>query len=245
MINEINGPNPDFAIRLLNARKRENKTQEQVATHCGIASRNISLYESGHAMPRPTTLQKIADFLGTDAYFLVHGRDKLTDQYLSQSCKKDFFHKKVNYLYVNDWDVVKLRTNFNRSVPQYNENPTRQNQSNDLSKFIPYLSDPFHYIAVRLPEKLTNFCSSNPNNFDEIAIINTAHTSTTDLKNGTYILYAPIDMTQQPSLGIIKREIGEQNFFIASVPNELKVTAYNDTEYQILGEVEAILINKI
>lgn len=243
----ISGPNADFASRLLDARRRVNKTQEQVATYCGIASRNISLYESGHSMPRSGTLQKLADFLETDPYFLAHGRDKETDEYL-ENRNKDFYknvRKIVNYLYINDWEILNLRQDFNFHQIQYCETPIRKNQSNDLSKFIPYLSIMFNYIAVRLPTDLDINGFNVSKKFEQIIIINTAKVQKKDLKTGTYILYAPIDKNFSPRLGVIKKEVGEQEFFIESVPNGFKILEFDANEYEILGEIEAFITRQI
>lgn len=242
----ISGPNADFASRLLEARRRVNKTQEQIATYCGIASRNISLYESGHSMPRSGTLQKLADFLEIDPYFLAHGRNKETDEYLENQ-NKDFYknlRKSVNYLYINDWDILALRKDFNFYQTQYCESPTQKNQSNDLSKFIPYLSAPFNYIAVRLPIDLdiNNFKVSK--SFEQIIIINTAPVQKKELKTGIYILYAPIDKNFPPRLGVIKKEVGEQEFFIESVPNGFKVLEFDANEYEILGQIETFITRR-
>ena len=245
-MNVISGPNAYFASRLLEARRRANKTQEQVAAYCGIASRNISLYESGHSMPRSGTLQKLADFLETDAYFLAHGRNKETDEYLENQ-NKDFYknlRKSVNYLYINDWDILVRRKDFNLYQVHYCESPTQKNQSNDLSKFIPYLSAPLNYLAVRLPIDLDINDFKFSKDFEQIIIINTAPVQKKELQTGTYVLYAPIDKNFPPRLGLIKKEVGEQEFFIESVPNGFKILEFDANEYEILGQIEAFITRK-
>lgn len=241
----IDGDNKDFASRLLDERKRLNKTQEQVATYCGISSRNISLYESGHSIPRPSTLDKLAEFLETDPYFLVHGCHKETAEDFKNS-RKNFYkrldaRKSINYLYISDWERFKLDRNF--KVIKYCENPSRDSQSNDLSKFIPYFSTQLNYFAVRLPKYLNigNYDFNNSKESEQIIIINTVIEQDKDLETGKYVLYAPIDKNLPFSLGIIKKEIGEETFFIESIPNGFKLLEFDPNEYEILGQIETFI----
>lgn len=247
MAHLINGSNVDFALRIRDLRREQGITQEELAQYCGIAVRNISLYESGHSIPRSGTLEKLAECLDSDPYFLLHGRSRKTTEYLSKN-QKDFQEKlikKNQMLYINEWEKLSLRKHIIHGQFSYSENPTRNNQTSDLSLFVSYIAPSFHYIAVRLPHNLKLSNSDIYKDYEQILIINSGIDTQEYLKDGVQVVYASLDKSKLPSLGTVKREIGEENFFIESIPNKFKHLEFLDTEYEILGIVEAIVSRKI
>ncbi|WP_349573136.1 helix-turn-helix domain-containing protein [Azotobacter salinestris] len=71
MINEHESQG--FAERVKQARGMAGLTQSELAERAGTVARQISLYESGAAMPRRTTLERLAHALGTDTEWLLSG----------------------------------------------------------------------------------------------------------------------------------------------------------------------------
>ena len=62
-----------LCVRIKEARKKANVTQAQLARQIGKAAGTIYQYEAGLRMPDYATIQKIADALGTDVNYLMHG----------------------------------------------------------------------------------------------------------------------------------------------------------------------------
>ncbi|MGS0941026.1 helix-turn-helix domain-containing protein [Pseudomonas luteola] len=62
-----------FPERLKKARGLAGLTQSELAERVKTVPRQISVYESGTAMPRPKTLQKLAEVLHTSAEWLLEG----------------------------------------------------------------------------------------------------------------------------------------------------------------------------
>ena len=63
----------NLCVRLKEARQKANVTQSQLAQQIGKAAGTVYQYEAGLRTPDYTTLQKIADALGTDVNYLLHG----------------------------------------------------------------------------------------------------------------------------------------------------------------------------
>ena len=59
--------------RIKKARKAAKFTQIELAEMAGIAVNSLRLYESGKREPRLSTLEKIANILGADPYWLTSG----------------------------------------------------------------------------------------------------------------------------------------------------------------------------
>jgi len=247
MVHVISGPNSHFAMRSRDLRRKKGITQEELAQCCGIAVRNISLYESGHSIPRSGTLEKLAECLDCDSYFLLHGHSRKTKEYLSKNKKifQENLIKKKQFLYINEWERLALREKIVFGQPIYTENPVSNGHSSDLSLFIPYIAPIFHFIAVRLPQNLSLSNSDIYSSYEQILIVNLDVVSEEELKDGVQVIYASIDEGKLPSLGTVKREVGEENFFIQSIPNNFKCFEFEDTQYKILGTVEGIICRKI
>lgn len=247
MAHLISGPNADFSMRFRDSRKRKGITQEELAQCCGIAVRNISLYESGHSIPRSGTLEKLAECLDSDPYFLLHGHSRETKKYFSKN-KKEFQEKlikKNQLLYINEWERLSLRSHITFGQLVYTENPVSKNHSSDLNLFIPYVAPNFHFIAVKLPHDLSLSTSDIYSNYEQILIVNLGFDIQEDLKDSVQIIYASLDQGELPRLGSVKREVGEPNLFIESIPNKFKYFEFLDTEYEILGVVEAVICRKL
>ncbi|MFW2149592.1 helix-turn-helix domain-containing protein [Acinetobacter sp. TY1] len=247
MVHLIDGPNSSFAIRLRDFRSRKGLTQDELAQCCGIAVRNISLYESGHSIPRVGTLEKLAECLDCDSYVLLHGNTRETHEYLSKQSKEFYKNvvKKNQYLYINEWDRLILRENIIFNQPIYVENPVSNGHSSNLNLFVPYIGPISNFIAVRLPKNLSLSTSDIYNNYEQILIVNLLRGTQEDLKDGVQVIYAAIDKQKLPSLGTVKREVGEENFFIQSVPNSFKYFEFDDKQYEILGIVEGVICRKL
>lgn len=65
--------NIGFAERVKQARSMAGLTQAELADRAGTVSRQVYLYETGGAMPRRTTLERLAHALGTDVDWLLSG----------------------------------------------------------------------------------------------------------------------------------------------------------------------------
>ena len=67
-----------LCVRIKEARQKANVTQAQLARQIGKAAGTVYQYEAGLRVPDYATLQKIADALGTDVNYLLHGATGFT-----------------------------------------------------------------------------------------------------------------------------------------------------------------------
>ena len=57
---------PGFRVRLKEVREAALVTQEELSAKSGVGKASISRIETGHHMPRFSTIKKLADALGVD-----------------------------------------------------------------------------------------------------------------------------------------------------------------------------------
>ena len=66
MKNEALAPEAEIVRAIIDARKKENITQKELAKRTGIAQSDISKLENGSGNPSIQTLQRLADGLGME-----------------------------------------------------------------------------------------------------------------------------------------------------------------------------------
>jgi len=202
MAHVIYGPNHEFAMRVLDARRNAKLTQEDVANRLGIDVRNISMYENGRQFPREGMVAKIAQVLNVDATWLATGNTQDTLSYLDQ--QRDKIPKiptKISLLYVQDWEKI-----WRAPELVYNESPSNERQSADLDRFVPFAENFFaRHTAVRYP-------GTKPDNVAYPAgciIIFEAAPHTADvIPNGADVIFRPRGAENEAGLRRLVREPG-------------------------------------
>lgn len=151
MAHFISGPNHGFASRFMDARRRINLTQEQLAEKLGIDKRNISKYENGHQIPRGETLIAIAKVFGVDPEEFSTGQTTQLRKYLAeQRNNQPQLPKQVDLLYIQEWSKLKIGPA--HGMPKYNLTPSYGLESSNIAEFVPVTraASDFHR-AVRYP----------------------------------------------------------------------------------------------
>lgn len=151
MAHVISGPNHGFAIRFIDARRRANLTQEQLAEKLGIDKRNISKYENGHQVPQGKTLVAIAKVFGVDPEEFSTGQSLNLRKYLAeQRNNQPQMSKQIDLLYIQEWS--KLSVGPAPGMPRYNPTPRYGMELSDINEFVPVAKGALDcYRAVRYP----------------------------------------------------------------------------------------------
>lgn len=148
MAHVIDGPNPEFALRVSDSRRNAKMTQDDLARKLGIDVRNISMYENGRQFPREGMVAKLAKALDVDTVWLATGNSRETLNYLDEEyakCPKT--PTEVALLYIKEWDKIGRGP-----VMVYNAKPRNGSELADLDAFVPYAKNFFgRYAAVRYP----------------------------------------------------------------------------------------------
>lgn len=219
-----------FGERLKTLRKNRGMSQEALAQAIHISPRNISQYESGQSKPRANTLRKIAAALECDEHWLITGETRECRDYISDLASS--YYKNVirsnQSLYIYEWNDL------NRAKYLVNKKEER-------GQFIQYIAPMNCCLAVRLPKDLNIFNSDVYKVFEQILIINISCFNLKDLKDGTQVIYRTRGEDNLPCLGMVKRDIGQESFFITSLPNQLKSIEFDDIQYEILGIIDGII----
>jgi len=148
MAHLIDGPNQDFALRVVDSRRNAKMTQDYLANKLGIDVRNISMYENGRQFPREGMVAKLAKVLNVDTVWLATGNSQETLNYLDEEyAKRPKTPTEVALLYIKEWDKISRGP-----VMVYNAQPRYGSELADLGAFVPYAKNVCgRYAAVRYP----------------------------------------------------------------------------------------------
>lgn len=94
--------NQHFRKKLIEVRKAQGLTQEEVANRCKITVRTIQRIESGKVIPRAYTIKTIADHLGISFYETSTGDTGMEEQQANRKNQSFYWYPK---------DLFNLRTN--------------------------------------------------------------------------------------------------------------------------------------
>ena len=202
-IHVIDGPNQEFAERLIDARNRANMTQQALADTVGIDKRNISLYENGHARPRGETIRKLAKALGGDPDYLADGHNAATQQYLAEQYQERVaMIPHVKPLFVEQW--ASLPTKFHLRLPLYNPKPSCGLQTADANLFV-------HWVATTMGAfRATRFPGLVPDHpeypAESILIFDSGPLSENTLQDGDLVIFRIGGNENAPTLRRFARE---------------------------------------
>lgn len=199
----IDGPNKEFAARLIDVRNRADMTQQALADKVGIDKRNISLYENGHARPRGETIRKLANALGSDPDYLADGHNAATQQYLAaQHQERVAMIPYVKPLFIEQWAT--LPKNSRPGLPQYNAKPSYGLQTAEAQLFV-------HWVATTLGDfRATRFPGLVPDHpeypSESILIFDSSPVNENTLQDGDLVIFRIGGNENAPSLRRFARE---------------------------------------
>ncbi len=186
----ISGPNSEFASRLINLRREEGSTQEELANSIGTDKRSVSTYETGKVFPRESTLKKIAAHFGVDPVWLSHGHSTEALEYFENQKKaaiqsESQMPKRLEYLYIEELEQARFGSM--RPVKRYNSEAKAKYESSDISLFIPVTKTFFQsYRALRLPH---SFASESLYSKGAVIVIDENQTLIDLLPSGTDVVF--------------------------------------------------------
>ncbi|QNQ83791.1 helix-turn-helix transcriptional regulator [Lactobacillus sp. PV037] len=109
-----------------NLRLEKNKTQKEVANAVGISNSLLSAYEHGKSKPKPTTLQKLANYFNVAVEDLKDPVDlsAVTARYNSNNSRNVSNYKfKIIQKYYSNFDIlnadISIETDFENRVNQF------------------------------------------------------------------------------------------------------------------------------
>ncbi|WP_170940090.1 helix-turn-helix domain-containing protein [Vibrio cholerae] len=241
----ISGPNSDFATRLIDLRRKEGSTQEELASSIGTDKRSVSTYETGKVFPRERTLRRIAAHFGVDPFWLSHGHSEETLEYFENQKKAAIQResqrpKQLEYLYIEELEQARFGSM--HPVKQYNSEAKAKYQSCDISLFIPVTKTFFqNYRALRLPH---SFAPESLYSKGVVIVIDENQTSINLLPSGTDVVFRLKGKENTPGIRKLVKEPGMPPLLVSlSNRKESYTLEINSLNVDILGTVIGINSN--
>lgn len=237
MVHIIDGPNKEFASRLISLRRDRKVTQEETANAVGIDKRSISMYENGRTMPREGTIQSLAHFFDVDPYWLATGHTQELKEFLEQEKSKTKPIpplKKLDFLYIESWDTANFDSHF--SLKSYTENPSSGYHTNEIHLFTPVVKSVFdRYRAIRLSHtfKHDSFYTKG-----SIIIIDEDLRSESKIQSGSDVVFRLTGKENPLGIRKIAKEPGLRTLLIPlEETSRAKPIEISDINVEIMGTI--------
>ncbi len=247
MAHIIDGPNQEFASRLLDLRRNKKCTQEELAQAIGVDKRSISMYENGRTFPREDTIKRLAQELDCNPDWLATGeteemRNYFAEQTAGINANVHNLVESVELLYIEDWDKFGYEPSLLNKVT-YSDSPRYSSHCSDLSKFVPVIKTSFQqYRAVEYPGALP-LNSSYPSG--TIVIFDSGKSTIEKTPSGSDVIYRLRGKENTPGLRKLLKEPGAQPILIP-IDSSYCMTPIdaNNVNIEILGTVKSVIISK-
>lgn len=246
MVHIIDGPNKDFAMRLIDLRRNKEFTQDKLAKAIKVDKRSISMYENGHTFPREETIYRLADELEVDPDWLATGIDKeMSNYFRQQSADTDAnaqnLVKRVELIYIEKWDELRSGSRLISSFT-YSDSPERNSQCSDLNKFVPVIKTSFQrYGAVEFPGTLPSIPTYPAGT---IIIFYPGHQMIENIPSGTDVIYRVKSEELNPGLRKIFKEPGAKPVLVSLSPSCcIQPISATNANVEIIGIVKSVIIN--
>lgn len=244
MVHIIDGPNTDFAMRLVRLRRNKEYTQEKLAEAVKVDKRSISMYENGRTFPREDTIYRLAEELEVDPDWLASGIDKKPNnaiEQLNSNANVENLVKKVELIYIEKWDELRSGSSFVSSFT-YNASPERNSQYSDLNKFVPVIKTFFqHYGAVEFPGTLPSIPTYPAGT---IIVFEPGNKMIENIPSGTDVIYRVKSEELNPGLRKIFKEPGAKPVLISLNPSCcIQPISATNANIDIIGIVKSVIIN--
>lgn len=245
MAHIIDGPNQEFASRLIDLRRKKKRTQEELAKSVGVDKRSISMYENGRTFPREDTIKRLAQELETDPDWLATGETKEMRNYraeLNANANDHNLIKKPELLYIENWDDIGSSNGLASKVT-FSESPRYSSHCSDLEKFVPVIKTYIQqFRATKYPGALPLNTAYPPGTI----IIFDSGTSTLDrIPSGSDVIYRLRGEENKPGLRKLLKEPGTQPTLIPIDSScSIQPIDANNLNVEILGIVRSAIIQK-
>lgn len=247
MAHIIDGPNQEFASRLLDLRRKKKCTQEELAQAIGVDKRSISMYENGRTFPREDTIKRLAQELETDPEWLATGeteeiRNYLAEQNANANANTHNLIERVEHLYIENWDEFGDKPDLIRKIT-YSDSPKYSGHCSDLNKFVPVIKTAFQqYRAVEYPGVLPLNSTYPPGT---IVIFDSGKSTLERIPSGSDIIYRLRGKENTPGLRKLLKEPGTQPILIPVDSSYcIQPIDANNVNIEILGIVKSAIISK-
>lgn len=235
MAHIIDGPNQEFASRLISLRREMGITQHDLAQAIDVDKRSISMYENGRTFPREETLRRLAKVFDVEPYWLTTGSTQETKLFIEKEFKKSAstnLIKRTELLYIENWDAPENKK-------YYAEKPTAPYQSADISKFVPVVKNALQsYQAITY----SGFATISQEYKEGTIIIIDNNPSLDAIPTGSDVIFRMQGQENKPGLRRLHIEPGMEPVLVAID------SAYNTPPIvinEINVELMAVVIGKI
>lgn len=243
MAHFIDGPNYEFARRLIELRREKKCTQEELAKAIGVDKRSISMYENGHTFPREDTIKRLALELNTEPDWLANGEIEESRNFQAQLNEKNnsdtsMFLKRIELLYIESWDHIGQEKTIT-----YSASPKYESQCSDLDKFVSISTSPVEqFKAVEYPGALPFNVSYPPG---AIIIFDSRKWGIKEIPSGSDVIYRLKAGENTPGLRKLLKEPGVEPILIpADSLHPVTPIKANHLNIEILGVVKTVVIHK-
>ncbi|WP_176316814.1 LexA family transcriptional regulator [Burkholderia vietnamiensis] len=236
------GDDIGLAMRLAQKRNDAKLTQQELADRIGIAARNVSLYENGHARPRGETIRKLAAALACDPYWLATGKNADTQKYLADSYHATrAIMPTLTSVLIEDWDTLSDETP--KFLPHFTLNPTAPNHSSDPGLFAHLVATTFsQFRATRYPGTRCENVEYPPGT---VIVFDAGPTSAETLRNGDVVIYRLADEVGAPGLRRVARENAAREIMLVSLNPAMPPIEFDELDTRIIGVVVSRCVTNI
>jgi transcriptional regulator with XRE-family HTH domain len=234
MAHLIDGPHPEFALRVLERRKAKNLTQQELAEAAGIDKRSISMYENGRMFPRPEVSRRLAQVLEVEDIWLTSGNSAATHAFLG-SQRTVQVRPHLEHLFVQSWDQLDAAGALR--LPRY-----RPDEAGEVahSKFFPFLRTTLDQVmAAEFPGTPVP-CAQYP--AGTIVIFRTSPMTLECLASGTDLLYRRRGAGNPVGLRRLIRDPGMLTPMLMPLDSPLPPLELDEVEFEVIGAVIARFI---
>ncbi|MBB4127162.1 transcriptional regulator with XRE-family HTH domain [Xanthomonas translucens] len=236
MAHLIDGPNPDFALRVLERRRAKNLTQQELAEAAGVDKRSISMYENGRMFPRAEVIRRLARVLDVEDFWLASGNSSALHAYLGNQTVSQVLPR-LQYLFIQSWDQVDAAGAVR--LPQY-----RPDASGEVahSKFFPFLSTTLETIMAAEFPGSHDACTEYP--AGTIVVFRATPVAVERLASGTDLIYRKRGAGNPVGLRRLIRDPGISNPVLVpfQLGSSLPPLELDEVELEVIGVVIARFI---
>ncbi|NOK40849.1 hypothetical protein C7296_05110 [Burkholderia thailandensis] len=225
----------EFQWRLMRRRTELAMTQLEVAEKAGIAARNVSLYENGHAKPRGETIRRLATVLNCDAGWLANGQSTANHNYLAKRYNvSSQIIPQLEHVAIEGWDDMPDKQPMHR-LPCYAQKPERPSQSSDATLFA-------HFVAHTLSVfRATRYPSTAQEHADypagTVIVFDAGPCSGETLQHGNDLIFRPRGEPAATLMRRVVRAVGSTEITLASPDPKMPPILFDPLDITILGVV--------
>ena len=240
----IDGPNADFASRLIGKRGEKGLTQQDLGALVGIDKRTISQYENGHSFPRAETIRRLAASLEVDATWLATGNTVDDHKFFAErrrNVRDQGLKVDVSLVFIEDWKTL---SSGSVRMPIFNAEGKYGPKSADIHAFVPVIKTFFdQHRATVFPGALP-YLTQYPGG--SVLIFDAALTAVEDIDSGSDVIYRYRGEENAPGLRRLAKEPGQSEAVLMPLDPAMPQgpIALDPLDIEILGTVISHIIRR-